>query len=213
MIRKKRLEILLSKLDPIPEPRLEWESYMLDAGSAAKIIYIASFVYGDIRGKNVIDLGCGSGILAVGASIAGARWVVGVDVDKKSIEAAKRNASKVSADVDLVAGDISCVTGHFDTVLMNPPFGAWKRGADVYFLEKALQIGDVIYSLHKGSESVRNFLSSKIPDIGGHIDKVYSLTITIRRTFSFHRMRRYSVNADLYRIIRKASDARSKANM
>lgn len=201
--RKKELEILLSKLAPSPKPKLQWEGYSLDAGSAAEMASIAGWMNNDIQGKRVSDLGCGSGILAIAASLLGAEWVMGVDIDRESILAARKNADETGAAVDFMIGDISCLTGHFDTVLMNPPFGSWHRGADVNFLQKALKIANVVYSLHKSSSSVRAFLEKKIPILGGQIDKIHDIEITIRRTYSFHQKNRYIVRADLYRIQKK----------
>jgi putative methylase len=202
LLRKKHLAILLSQIRPIPNPKLKWESYTLDAESAANIIYVAACVHDDIRCKKIIDLGCGSGILAIAASLFGAESVVGVDIDKEAIIVAVENAINLGAKVDFIVGDIGCVRGHFDTTLMNPPFGSWHKGADVNFLKKALEISNVVYSLHKHSPSVKEFLSRRIPKLGGVIDKIYGMEITIGRTYEFHRRRQYTVKADLYRIIR-----------
>lgn len=201
LLRRKHVAILLSQLEPIPSPKLRWESYTIDAESAATMVYIAAHEHNDIAGRKVIDLGCGSGILAIAASLFGAEWVVGVDIDREAIRAAIRNASRVGAKVDFINGDIACISGHFDTALMNPPFGSWHRGADVNFLRKALEISDVIYSLHKRSPSIRNFLSRFIPELGGTVDRVYEVDIVIGRAFNFHKKIRYRVKADLYRII------------
>ena len=200
--RRKHLALLLSQLSPIPHPRLEWESYMLDAESAASIVYIAAWIHRDISGKSVVDLGCGSGILAIAASLLGAERVVGVDIDREAVMVAIENARRVDARVDFVIGDIECISGHFDTTLMNPPFGSWHKGADIRFLRKALEISDVVYSLHKRSQPVREFLREHIPSLGGVIDRVYEIDIVIGRTYEFHRKRRYTVKADLYRVLR-----------
>ena len=45
------------------------------------------------RDSNVLDLGCGSGILAIGAALAGAREVVGTDIEPVAIEVARANAA------------------------------------------------------------------------------------------------------------------------
>jgi len=201
-MRKKQLEIILSQLIPRPRSRLLWEGYPLDAKSAAEMVYIASQVNDDIHGKSVIDLGCGSGVLAISASLLGAAWVVGVDIDKAAIEAARFNAEKMSVDVDLVIGDIGCIYGHFDTVLMNPPFGSRRRGADVQFLKKSLEISNVVYSLHKRGDTVRSFLRRKIETLEGTIDRIYEMEIVIPRIFDFHRKRLYQVKVDLYRILK-----------
>ena len=202
MLRRKHLALLLSQLAPIPRPKLKWEGYTLDAESAANITYIAAWIYNDISGKKVIDLGCGSGILAIAASLLGAKWVVGVDIDREAIKVAVENANKLGARIDFIAGDIDCIRGHFDTALMNPPFGSWHKGADVRFLKKALEISDVVYSLHKRSSSVREFLNKRIPQLGGMIDHIYEIDIVIGRTYKFHRKKRYLIKADLYRVLK-----------
>ncbi|MEM2092598.1 MAG: DNA methylase, partial [Candidatus Bathyarchaeia archaeon] len=73
---------------------------------------------------------------------------------------------------------------------------------DIRFLRKALEISDVVYSLHKRSQPVREFLREHIPSLGGVIDRVYEIDIVIGRTYEFHRKRRYTVKADLYRVLR-----------
>jgi putative methylase len=202
LMRKKQLEIILSQLAPSPKPKLKWEGYSLDAESAAQMAYIAAWTNNDVCGKKVVDLGCGSGILAIAASLLGASWVVGVDLDEDAVQIARKNVEKVGASVDLFVGDIECVMGHFDTTLMNPPFGSWRRGADIRFLKKALTISDVVYSLHKRSESVRDFLRWMVPEIGGRIDRIHEMEIVIRRTYGFHKKKSYPVEVDLYRTLR-----------
>ncbi|RLI45979.1 DNA methylase, partial [Candidatus Bathyarchaeota archaeon] len=152
-MKRKHLAILLSRLEPNPEPKLKWESYNIDAESAAEMVYTA-FLHGDIKGKRIADLGCGSGILGIAAMLLGASQAVGVEIDKKALKTAVINAKKTGVRIDLILGDIECIVGRFDTVLMNPPFGTWRRGFDVKFLRKAIEISDVVYSLHKRSDSV-----------------------------------------------------------
>lgn len=45
-----------------------------------------------LRGRRVLDYGCGSGILAVTAALLGAREVVGTDIDPQAVEAARLNS-------------------------------------------------------------------------------------------------------------------------
>lgn len=47
----------------------------------------------DVRGRRVLDLGTGSGVLAMAASLAGARDVLAVDVDQDAIDAARESAA------------------------------------------------------------------------------------------------------------------------
>ncbi len=46
----------------------------------------------DLQGKTVIDYGCGSGILGVGALLLGAKQVLAVDIDPQAVLATKQNA-------------------------------------------------------------------------------------------------------------------------
>jgi ribosomal protein L11 methyltransferase len=65
----------------------------------------------------VLDYGCGSGILAIGAAKFGAREVVAVDIDTAAVESTEQNAS--TNGVSLVAGLPERATGVFDLVLAN----------------------------------------------------------------------------------------------
>ena len=57
----------------------------------------------ELTNKEVIDFGCGSGILAVAALKLGAKKVTGIDIDYQAIEASKANAERndVSAQLNL----------------------------------------------------------------------------------------------------------------
>lgn len=55
-----------------------------------------------LAGKRVLDYGCGSGILAVAASLLGARAIWGTDIDPQAVEAARQN-SRANRVPDAVA--------------------------------------------------------------------------------------------------------------
>jgi putative methylase len=199
-VRQKQLEMILSSLSPHPRPKLKFETYTLDSKSASYVLSIAGHTYDDVTEKRVIDLGCGIGILAIGAALIGAKYTVGVDIDRDSIRVAKENASKLGVDVNYVTGDIEAIHKSFDTTLMNPPFGSWSRGADVKFLKKALDISTITYSLHKRTPTNRDFLKNKISSFGKIVDRIFELEISLPRTFTFHKKKKYLVEVDLYRI-------------
>lgn len=199
-IRQKHMEMIFSSLSPHPRPKLRFETYTLDSKSASYILSIAGHTYEDVTAKRVVDLGCGTGILAIGAALMGAKYTVGVDIDRDGIRVAKENASRLGVDVNYVTGDIEVIHNSFDTTLMNPPFGSWSRGADVKFLKKALGISTITYSLHKRTPTIRRFLKNKISSFGKIVDRIFELEISLPRTFSFHKKKRYLVEVDLYRI-------------
>lgn len=48
----------------------------------------------DLKGKTVIDFGCGSGILSLAALLLGAEKVIGIDIDPQALQASKANAER-----------------------------------------------------------------------------------------------------------------------
>lgn len=65
----------------------------------------------------VLDYGCGSGILAIGAAKFGAQQVLAVDIDDAAVQSTRLNAE--ANQVALVAGLPDCAVGVFDVVLAN----------------------------------------------------------------------------------------------
>jgi ribosomal protein L11 methyltransferase len=54
----------------------------------------------DLSGCEVLDFGCGSGILAIAALLLGARQAVGTDIDPQALEASRDNAGRNGIDPD-----------------------------------------------------------------------------------------------------------------
>lgn len=69
----------------------------------------------------VIDIGTGSGILAITASKLGARKVIGVDLDEVAVDAARENVSVNSiTNVDILHGNlIDVIQGQADVIVAN----------------------------------------------------------------------------------------------
>lgn len=205
MYQKRRLEIALSKLKPHPSPKAYLEQYTIPPNLAAEILCLAAYTYGDIVGKTVSDLGCGTGRLGIGAAILGAKEVIGVDLDPVAVKEAKCNARMLRAHkvTSWIVAEIDALCGTFDTVVQNPPFGVQRRTADRRFLQKALEIGKVVYSIHKSGISNREFIKSLVRRCGGTVDRIFQMKLVIPPTFPFHQKRKYPVNVDLYRIVKR----------
>ena len=76
----------------------------------------------DLKGKSVLDVGTGSGILAITAAKNGAK-VVAIDVNVYALKLAEENASNNSVKIKFVKSDLfSHVKGKFDLVINNPPY-------------------------------------------------------------------------------------------
>ncbi len=73
--------------------------------------------HADLKRARVLDYGCGSGILAIGAAKFGALDIDAVDIDEAAIEATRRNAE--ANGVQLKAGLSDQATGGYDLVLAN----------------------------------------------------------------------------------------------
>jgi ribosomal protein L11 methyltransferase len=70
-----------------------------------------------LKGQRVLDYGCGSGILAIGAALYGATSVDAVDIDPAAVEATQYNAS--ANGVSLRAGLAALAQGSYGIVLAN----------------------------------------------------------------------------------------------
>jgi len=140
-------------------------------------------------------------------------------VDKAAVTIASETAEKkgLSTSTDWIAGDAEAISGKFDTVMQNPPFGVQKRGADRKFLEKALEVGCSVYSLHNHPETDKqliqrlknargdllqvepsSFIEKFVDEHEGVVSAVYALLMTIPRMFDFHTKLRHDIVVDLY---------------
>ena len=207
LVRKLDLEKAISEIETHPTPKAYLEQYIIPPRVAAEILFIATYVYNDITDKTVVDLGCGTGRLAIGAALLGAKETFGVDVDKVAVNVARKNAETMGAKEKTrwIVADIDVMRGTFDTVLQNPPFGVQRRRADRKFIKKSLELGRRIYSLHKGGESNREFIKRFIERHGGRVTGMFPMKMDIPRMFEFHTKRKRSVQVDLYRIEGKSS--------
>ncbi len=202
LVRRLDLERMLQQVGSHPSPKASLEQYTIPVDVASEILFLAAYVHEDIAGKTVADLGCGTGRLAIGAILLGARLSVGVDIEKAAVRVAKDRAREfgLRERTDWVVGDINVLHPRFDTVLQNPPFGVQKRHADRVFLIKALELGSIVYSLHKGGESNSVFIKSLIERRGARVTSMHRMKLNIPRLFKFHSKLRYEVDVDLYRI-------------
>jgi len=207
LVRKRDLERALSEIEAHPLPNAYLEQYTTPSNVAAETLYLAAYVYDDVIGKTVVELGCGTGRLAIGAALLGAKEVFGVDVDGVAVRVAQKNAEKmgVKEKTRWIVADIDIVKGSFDTVLQNPPFGVQRRRADRRFISKSLELSSTIYSFHKGGESNREFIKRFIEGHGGKVTDIFPLKMEIPWMFKFHTKKKRSIQVDLYRIEGKSS--------
>ena len=81
-------------------------------------------------GKIVLDMGTGSGILAIAAKESGATKVLGVDKNKDAIKLAKKNAKLAGFDDILFKfSDLFlAINDLYDLIIFNPPYLPFEKG-------------------------------------------------------------------------------------
>lgn len=72
-------------------------------------------------GESVLDIGCGSGVLALSAVRLGATKALGIDIEAPAIEATLRNAAlnDLGHDVEAQLGPLDAVQDNFDVIVAN----------------------------------------------------------------------------------------------
>ena len=73
--------------------------------------------------RRMVDIGTGSGAIAVTLSLETGGHVIATDVSTGALNVAKGNAARLGASVDFVACDLaSALRGPFDLMVSNPPY-------------------------------------------------------------------------------------------
>lgn len=193
-MKQRKLEMLLEEIEGFSDPELELEQYQTPSLLAAEILHFA-YMQGDLT-DSVQDLGCGTGVLAIGAKLLGAKKVMGYDTDSRALEIARKNAEKLGVEIEFICSDISEVSERVKTTVMNPPFGARVKGRDRPFLSSALRTSEVIYSIHnRGSLAfIQKFIKPAV------ITHSYVAKFPLKRTFDFHQKEREVIEVEIYRI-------------
>lgn len=107
------------------------------------------------KGKSVIDIGTGSGILAKKALSSGAKSVIAIDINSESIKQLKKEKIKaIKSDL------FSKVKGKFDLIICNPPYLPEDKQED-----KESQI--ITSGGKKGDEFILKFLNQAV----NHLNK------------------------------------------
>ena len=198
-MNKKQLAVFLSKLEGFISSDAKLEQYATDSEIAADILWRA-FLGGDIKGKRVVDLGCGNGVLGIGALKLGAKKVYFVEKDKKVLEVLKRNLGGFK-DYEIFIGDVSGFSESVDVVIENPPFGVQVRKADEKFLLKATEVSKKIYSFHKIESS--KFIETICSLNGFKVVGVVEYDFLLWKTMKFHKKRKYYVKVGCWVLEKK----------
>ncbi|HET7322715.1 MAG TPA: METTL5 family protein [Halococcus sp.] len=204
MSQKSALAQQLAVVAGFENPQVSLEQYRTPPELAATLIHVAD-LQGDIENRLVVDLGTGTGMLALGAALRGPTGVVGIDIDPDPLHTARENEHRVGTTADVSwlradATDAPLQTDEKTTVVMNPPFGAQNANehADRAFLATAARLSDISYSIHNaGSEA---FVESFAADNAGAVTRTFRAELDLPRQFDFHDDDSHTVETEIFRI-------------
>jgi len=204
MATKSELTRQLGVVAGFDDPRVDLEQYRTPPGLAAHLVHTAD-LQGDIEGRTVVDLGCGTGMLALAAALRGPAAVLGVDIDPEPLSTARENERRLgtASPVAWVRGDVTragLCPDRPTTVITNPPFGAQagNEHADRRFLATTARVADVSYSIHNAESA--EFVEAFAADEGGAVTQAYAAEFDLPRTFGFHEAERRTLNVEVFRI-------------
>jgi release factor glutamine methyltransferase len=76
-----------------------------------------------LSARNVVDIGTGSGVIAITLALETGARVIGTDVSTSALAVAAANGQRLHTNIDWVACDLaSAVNAPFDLVVSNPPY-------------------------------------------------------------------------------------------
>jgi len=96
---------------------------------------ISRLLEDDVQGKEVLDMGCGTCILAILARMRGARHCLGVDIDEWCVKNSRENIALNHLDgIDVELGDAQSLAdkGKFDLVIANINLGILLQDVNKY---------------------------------------------------------------------------------
>ncbi len=116
-------------------------------------------------GQSVLDVGCGTGILGMGALLFGAGRVMAIDNDPDAVAAAKENAVKngMAAQMEVASTPLADITGEYNIVVANIIHDVLLALADELAVRLAPGGSLILSGVLKGAqtENLGNFFTNK----------------------------------------------------
>ncbi|XP_064647569.1 rRNA N6-adenosine-methyltransferase METTL5-like [Lineus longissimus] len=206
-MKLKELESNLQDVDGFEEPKILLEQYPTSPHIAARMLHTISASFDDIENKLVADLGCGCGVLSMGAVMLGCSHCTGFDIDDDALDICSSNFSDFQINnldlvqIDLANLDVTLTKWQkkFDTVIMNPPFGTkHNKGIDMAFLKLGIEMATTaVYSLHK--TATREHIQKKATEWGVKMDILAQLRYDLPASYKFHKKTSVDIEVDFIR--------------
>ena len=167
------------------------------------IMYIQRLFSKDkISNLKILDVGTGSGCIAITLKKELNSKVIGVDISLEALEVAKRNAIHNEADICFYQSDLfSNVSGKFDVIVSNPPYIRYDEAIEdivknnephlalyaseqgLYFYRKILEKASnylsnqflIAFEIGESQgEAIKNMAHQYLDDVSVKIEKDYS---------------------------------------
>lgn len=148
-----------------------------------------------LAGRSVVDLGSGTGRLAIGAALLGAGPVVAVEADPDLVRQARASARELGAAVQFKVGDVRTYDRPAEIVVMNPPFGAQRSHADRPFWDRALALAERAVHAFALADS-RSFIMRRAVASRAQVLEVRPVAWRLARTFPHHTHRQVAISVD-----------------
>jgi release factor glutamine methyltransferase len=154
-------------------------------GSSAILARFVSLL--PLKGKSLLDMGCGSGLIAMCASRSGAQ-VTATDINPEAVRCTAANAERNRLSIDVRVSDLFSSLGgsQFDIIACNPPF---LPGIPESPAENAFYGGPDFDMIRTFAAEARDHLRP-----GGSIYVILSADIDIDRIEQIFREQRYTVS-------------------
>ena len=101
-------------------------------------------------------------------------------------------------DINWISMAVENIDESYDTIIMNPPFGSQRPGADAIFLEKALELASNIWTIHMSE--TKDFIQKLVKANSGEIISAYEFDFLLNKTMPFHTRDKKTKKAILYHI-------------
>ncbi|KAH8869674.1 Methyltransferase-like protein 5 [Schistosoma japonicum] len=149
-----------------------------------------------LEGMPAADLGCGTGMLSIGAKLLGVSYVLEFEIDEDAVTEFRSNLvtyEMLDENINITLCDVVRLfrqnnNKFVDTVILNPPLGTNpdNNGVNMAFLHAALSIAHLnVYSLHK--TIIRNHVLRRIHNTGAQAKVIAELRFDLPRSYKRHR--------------------------
>ena len=207
----KQLAITLSQLEQHPCNNVELEQYSIEGELAARWL-MDIIEFGDLsEGCMVADLGCGNGIMAVGALLFGAGNALAIEADEEAWVVAKSNLKgegfwEMGVPIHAMIGvdDLDAILeaeryylSDVDLVISNPPWGRQKQHADRPFFQAIINCGATAHILHSANAThIEPFFSAA----GWNAEKYGTAEFALPANYEHHTSQRNKTQAAFWRL-------------